>query len=505
MRSDVKNPNLIVKNGALLFLRLLLVMAMAFYTTRLALQVLGDEDYGINNVVGGLISVFAIVSMPITSTLQRFFNVEFTRQDIHPRVVFCSSLRIIIVLSLVMIFLFETIGLFFVNRVLNYPEGRTLAVNVIYQLTIIGTIINLFSLVYSSLLFAKENMGVPATVEIVGTLLKLLLLFTIPLVPADALIIYSALILFTSVLQLTIYYCYCRRKYSEAKWTSEKDSRLQKEILRFAGWSSLGSVAGISLTYISNIIINVFGGVLYNTAYGIASQLSNAVVSFATNVMKAVEPQITSSTVSNQNSYRDQLTMSSIKISFLGIGFCYIVFFFYGQELLKLWLGHVPAYVNDFCRVSLLNILFTSIVLPLRTIVMAIGEIKKIFINYGILALTANVVMFILLKIGWPVITVMYIILLVNLCYFISVLFIVDRITTLKTKSTLLVVVRCVVVLLVTGFIFYFLCQLFKNSFVSMSLITILCFLILLGGSYIIVTTESEKVFIKEIKQKFIK
>ncbi len=502
MRSNVKNPNLIVRNAVFLFLRLLFVMAIAFYTTRLTLQILGDENYGINNIVGGLISVFAMISMPITGALQRFFNVEFTKQEIPSRVVFSSSLWIIMILAIGMTVLYETVGLYLVNHVLNYPEERSFAVNIIFQLTIISTVVHFFTLSYSSLLYAKEDMGVPAIVEIVGAVLKLALLFTIPLVSVDVLIAYSAILLLISIIQLSIYIIYCKLKHEEAKWVSTKDTKLQGEILKFAGWSSVGSVAGISLTYLSNIFINIFGGVLYNTAYGISSQLSNAVVSFATNVMKAVDPQITSATVAEQNSYRDQLTLTAIKISFLAIGFCYVVFFFYGQELLELWLGHVPAYVNEFCRISLLNILFTSVVLPLRTIVLATGKIKNLFLNYGFMALVANVAMYVLLKMGWPVITVMYLIMLVNVCYFMNVIIIVSHLSTLKAKTVLLIVIKCIALLLISGLLFFLMNKFFTYSLAMMAVTTLFCLIVTCIVAYLTVATETEKNYLISILQK---
>ena len=502
MREDIKNPNLIVKNGVLLFLRLLLVMAMAFYTTRLTLQVLGDEDYGINNIIGGVISMFAIISMPITGALQRFFNVEFTKQEIPGRVVFSSSFRIIAMLAVGMAVLYETVGLFLVNYVLKYPVERTLVVNIIFQITILTTVCNFFCLTYSSLLYAKEDMGVPATVEIISAALKLGLLFALPYVPLDSLIVYSLLILFISVFQLSFYAIYCRRKYEESRLCKTKDVHLQKDIMKFAGWSSINAFAGITLTYLSNIFINVFGGVLYNTAYGISSQLSHAVISFSTNVMKAVDPQITTSTVAKQDSYRDQITLSTIKISFLAIGFCNVVFLFYGKELLGLWLGHVPAYVHEFCLISLLNILFTSIVLPLKTIVLATGEIKRMFLNYGIMSLVANVVMYILLKLGWPIITVMYLIMLVNAGYFINVVIIVSHLSTLKARTVLWVVVKCVAVLLAGGVVFILMNKLLKYSIAAMAGITIVGFIVTLLVGYITVTTETERNYIISIYKK---
>lgn len=499
MRSDIKNPNLIVRNGAYLFVRLLLVMAIAFYATRLTLSVLGDEDYGINNIIGGVISVFSIISMPITGALQRFFNVEFTRQEISGRVVFCTSLRIIAILAICMTVIYETIGLYLVNEVLKYPVERKFVVNVIFQITVLTIIFHFFCMAYSSLLFSKEDMGIPATVEIIVSVLKLLFLLFIPYVPVDRLITYTTMILGVSIFQFFFYVIYCWKKHEESRWTRQKDKVLQNEILKFAGWSSINSIAGISLTYLSNIFINMFGGVLYNTAYGIASQLSHAVVSFSTNVLKAVDPQITSSTIAEQDFYRNKVTLSAIKISFYGVGFCFVVFLFYGDYLLKLWLGHVPAYVFEFCSIALLNILFTSIVLPIRTIILATGKIRIFFVNYLIIAIVANVLMYVLLHEGWPIITVMYLIMAANVGNFVSAVIIVNKLSSLTVWSIVNMTIRIVSLLILAGAILHFLQKEYENTFIGFLISMAVAFMLTLIVGYFIAVDESEKKYIYKI------
>ncbi len=477
-------------------------MAIAFYTTRLTLQVLGDEDYGINNVIGGLISVFAMISMPITGALQRFFNVEFTKQEIPKRVVFSSSIRILTILSIGMVILYETIGLYLVNNVLQYPDNRSFAVNIIFQLTVITSVISFYSLAYSSYLFSKEDMGIPATAEVISSLLKLGMLLIIPFVSLDALIAYSSALLLLSVFKLLFYFVYCRCKYEDTIWTREKNSALQKSILSFSGWSSINAFAGISLTYLSNIFINIFGGVIYNTAYGISMQLSNAIISFSSNVLKAVDPQITSATVAGQEEYRNQITLTTIKISLLIVGLFYVIFCFYGHVLLQVWLGHVPAYVFDFCQVKLLIIVFTSIVLPLRTIIMAVGDIKRFFMNFGIMALTANILMLLLLYLGASPITVVYLILAVYIGYFIDALLIVQRVSSLTIKRTLSEVLR-VIVSLIIGACVLAICKRFIGSSISAFAISLLpLFMTIILLLYFFIFNEKEKQFIKSIIKK---
>ena len=447
MRTDIKNPNLIIKNGIFLFIRLLFVLVIAFYTTRLTLQVLGEENYGINNIIGGVISMFSIISMPITSTFQRFFNVEFTKKVRPEGVVFSSTIRIVLILSLVMVLLYETVGIYLINNVLNYPHEKTWIVNIIFQLSVITSVITFFILPYSALLYAKENMGIPATIEIINSLLKLGLLFLIPYVSVDVLISYTVAVLLIHAVQLLYFIVYCNLNYPQLKEEKCIDKNLQKDIFKFAGWSTISAVAGIAITYLSNIFINVFGGVLYNTAYGISSQLSNAVNNFSSTVLKAVDPQITNSTVADQDSYRNKLSLSTMKLTFLVTGLIYVLFTFYGQPFLIIWLGNVPDYVSPFCKVSLLTIVFTSIILPLRTIILATGEIKKLFAGYGVLSLSAILTMYLMLNARWPVIVVMYLIMAVRILYFFLALILVNSLTNLKWFNVLIELGKVAIVL----------------------------------------------------------
>lgn len=315
MSNKFQNPNLVVKNGVFLFLRFLLVLFLGFFTTRLTLQVLGDEKFGIYNIVGGIIAIFAIISMPVRDSLQRFFNVEFSQENRAPGTVFYTSVRIVRVMIIVITFLYETVGLYLINDVIKYPATETLAVNIIFQISVIANLFGFIALPYISLLYSRENMSIPAVCEIVGAIIRICLLYLIPFVPVNVLIPYSCIFLITNIGLYLFYLVYCRSNYSDCFANNGVDKELQKNMLGFSGWSFVEAVAGIAQTYVSNVFINVFGGVLYNTAYGISKQLQNAVVSFSSNVLKASDPQITSSTATNNSVYRDQLVITTSKIS----------------------------------------------------------------------------------------------------------------------------------------------------------------------------------------------
>ena len=455
--NEFRNPRIIVKNGVYLFARYALVMFIAFYTTRLTLQVLGEEDYGINNVIGGLISMFAVVSMPITSALQRFFNVEFARKEISPLTVFNTSLRIIGLIIFLMMLLYETIGLYLVKEVIQYPLERENAVIIIFHLTAIMTVLSFAMVPYTAFLFAKEDMGIPAAVELFGSLFKLVFLWVIPFVPSDSLVVYTLFLLSLYVIQLLFYVVYCNKKYIETRLAKLTDRLLGKSILQFAGWNSIEAIAGLSITYLSSIIINVFGGVIYNTAYGLSKSLNTAVSSLTTNLIKAVEPQITSSTVVEDDNYRNGLVISTIKLAFLCVGYIVVFFYFSGEAFLEIWLGKVPSYTYEFCLVMLFAALFSSVILPLRSTIIATGKIQKYFIYYGIVSSLSLVIMYLLLKLGSPIIFSVVIIALCNAVFFIVAIDTSVKVTSLKVSDILKTIAVSIICLFIS-FVVYGVC-----------------------------------------------
>lgn len=425
-------------------------MFITFYTTRLTLQVLGDEDYGINNVIGGLISMFAVVSMPITSALQRYFNVEFAKREIPATVVFNTSLRVIGVIVIVMMLLYETVGLYLVNEVIQYPQERESAVHIIFQLTAVNAIISFVMVPYTAFLFSKENMGVPAAAELVGSVCKLLFLVAIPYIPSDSLVLYSLSMLAFYALQLIFFVVYCRRRYTETRFVRTSDRNLGSSIMKFAGWNSIEAVAGLAITYLSNIIVNVFGGVLYNSAYGLGKSLNTAIASLTNNLVKAVEPQITCSVVVADDSYRNGLVLTTIKLAMLCVGFIVIFFHFSGQQFLVLWLGDVPKYAYEFCSVMIVSTLFGSVVLPLRSMIIATGRIQWYFTMYGVLSAVSLVTMYLLLRAGMPIVTAVVLVAACSAAMFVTAVVTAVRVTTLRLSDVMSTIARSVASLAAT-------------------------------------------------------
>lgn len=502
MSNKFQNPNLVVKNGVYLCLRFLLVLFLGFFTTRLTLQVLGDEKFGIYNIVGGIIAIFAIISMPVRDSLQRFFNVEFSQESRAPGTVFYTSVRIVRIMIIVITILYETVGLYLINDVIQYPAAETLAVNIIFQISVIANLFGFIALPYISLLYSRENMSIPAVCEIVGAIIRIGLLYLIPFVPVNVLIPYSCIFLITNIGLYLFYLVYCRRNYSDCFEKNGVDKELQKSMLGFSGWSFVEAVAGIAQTYVSNVFINVFGGVLYNTAYGISKQLQNAVVSFSSNVLKASDPQITSSTATNNSTYRDQLVMTTSKISLLGVAFVYLIFHFDGEYLLDIWLDKVPLYAFEFCEMAILATVFTSISLPFRTLIMATGRVKGYFLTYGVVSIISMVIMFTLLKWGYPMITVMYILLISNFIMFIAAVIYSFYYTKLSLLFVFKNIVLTLFALLISGLAYCYLRVLLNDGLGGILLSSALSFITLLISTYYFALSKIERFKINQLIKK---
>ena len=501
--NEFKNPKKIMKNGAYLFVRYVLVMFIAFYTTRLTLQVLGDEDYGINNVIGGLISMFAVVSMPITSALQRFFNVEFALKKISPIIVFNTSLRIIGLIIVLMMLLYETVGLFFVKEIIQYPKEREYAVFIIFHLTAVMTLVSFARVPYTAFLFSKEDMGVPAAVELAGSLYKLVFLWLLPLISSDSLVLFSVCLLSMYVLQLLFYIVYCRIKYTEARFLRISDKTLGKNIMKFAGWNSIEAIAGLAITYLSNIIINVFGGVLYNTAYGLAKSLGTAVSSLTTNLVKAVEPQITSSTVVEDSNYRNRLVLTTMKLAMICVGGMVVFFYFLGRHLLVLWLGKTPLYAYEFCLVMLLSSLFSSVILPLRSMIIATGKIQRYFILYGLISAISLVLMYNLLKTGLPIVSAVIVVASCHGALLITAIVTSVRVTTLKAKEIFKTLGWSVICLVASFATCWFGMKFLTDSYILGTFVSVcLSGTVLATTTYYVAMNEDEKELIKVVVKK---
>ena len=381
MTDSAANNKRIAKNTLMLYIRMILMMAVSLYTSRVILAALGVEDFGLYNVVGGIVVLFSFINNAMVTSTQRFLNYELGRNNSEEaQKVFSASLSIHFVIAAVFFVLAESAGLWFLNNYIKIPLGREVAANWVYQFSVIASIFNIIRAPYNAAIIAYERMSFYAYVSIIEAILKLLVVFLVYLF-ADRLISYSAMITAVALIILFIYYIFCQKNFPICRYKFEFNKSRYLSIASFSWWSLFGSFANTGASQGINIILNVFFGVAVNAAMGIANQINSAIYSFVSNFQTAFNPQIVKSYAAGDWEYFINLILNTSRYSFILLFVLALPVYITCPDLLKLWLGNVPEYSVSFTRLMLLFLLIDSVQGPLWVSAQATGKIK----NYQIL------------------------------------------------------------------------------------------------------------------------
>lgn len=398
--SDTNNKT-ILKNTLFLYARTLILLVLGLYTSRVTMQALGVENYGIINVVGGFVSMFALISGALTGTCQRFITFELGKKDGDVRQIFSSSFYIHFVLAVIVVILAETAGLYFVNEKLTIPNNRLSAANWVFHCSVIGFVLNLLNIPYNSLIIAHERMKAFAYISIVEAFLKLGTVISILYLKYDALIIYSTLTLLSSTFLRLVYHTYCRITFKEeSKVAHIKDYNTFKEIFRFAGWAFVGNSATLLNGQGINIIINLFVGVTINAARGIATMIENIITGFVANFTTALNPQITKSYAQKDTNRLSELLDLGTRLSFFLMIIMSVPIIVATSDLLELWLTIFPDYAVPFIRITLLIAIVQAMANPYVTAICATGDIREYQLVVGGITLANIPVAYFILHLG---------------------------------------------------------------------------------------------------------
>lgn len=393
----------IVKNTILLYGRMLLMMVISLYTSRVILNALGVEDYGIYNVVGGVVTMFTMLSGSLSAAISRFITFELGKGDPEKlRRVFATSVIVQLFLIVIITVLLETIGLWFLNNKLVIPEDRLVAANWVFQFSVITFAINLWSVPYNATIIAHEHMNAFAYISIFDAVAKLLVAFTILKNPFDRLVYYSALVLVVGIIQRYLYTLYCKKHFDECEFHFLYDKKITKEIFGFAGWNFIGASSDILRDQGGNILINLFFGPTINAARGIAVQVNSAVYGFVQNFMTAIKPQITKNYASGNWDYMMELIFMGCRYGYYILLILSLPVIVNTEYILKLWLGQVPEHTVNFVQLVLLFSLSESLSSTLITAQLATGRIKQYQLIVGTLALLNLPLSYLCLKMGAP-------------------------------------------------------------------------------------------------------
>ena len=402
--SDTSSANKrIAKNTLVLYFRMLFTMGISLFTSRVILQTLGVEDYGISSVVGGVISMFTFINAAMVSSTQRYLNFELVRGDANQlRSVFSTSLQIHALIALAIIVLSETVGLWFLNEKLVIPEARMTAAMWVYQCSILSCAVSIMSTPYNAVIVAHEKMSAFAYISILDVSLKLLVVYLLVVLPFDKLIILAILNLLVQLFIRYIYTLYCHRHFPESYFQFKFNKTLFKEMFGFAGWSFWGNLAAILYTQGLNMMLNIFFGPIVNAARGIAVQVQSAVQQFVGGFQTALNPQITKNYASNNLPQMHSLMFRSARFSFLLLFFLSLPVLMETNFILTLWLKTVPDDAVVFTQIMICISLIYTTANPCVIANQATGKVKIYQMVVGGILLLILPISYVVLKLGAP-------------------------------------------------------------------------------------------------------
>lgn len=410
MKDQTSKSKRIAKNTLLLYFRMLFLMFINLYASRVILEALGVEDYGVYNVVGGFVAMFSIISSPLTSACSRFLNYEMGKgiQD-RIRIVFSTSLSVHILLAVIIAILCEVIGLWYLNNHMVLPAGRLVAATFCFHFSVFNFCTNLFTIPYNAAIIAHERMKVFAYVSLFEGIAKLLVCFLIMVTPFDRLIFYGFLLLVIQLCVRASYQLYCKRNFEECRYVFVVDRVLIGQMFAYTSWQLIGHVSRVLRTQGVDLLLNSFFGPVLNAAKGIANQVQGTVEGFANNFMVAMNPQITQSYAEGDYKYMFKLIYNGSRYAFYMLLLLSLPIIINADFVLNIWLKQVPVFTVVFVQLILICTLITSLSHTLITAVNATGRIRNYQIVVGGIQLLNLPLCYLFLRIGFDATSVMVI------------------------------------------------------------------------------------------------
>lgn len=414
-----KNSKRIAKNALVLYFRMFFLMLVSLYTSRVVLDALGVSDYGIYNVVGGFVSMFALISAALTSACSRFLNYEIGQGNIERQnIVFSTAVTIQWTLAIIVFVFAEIAGIWYVNNVMVLPKDRLTAANWCFQFSVFNFCMNLVTVPYNASIVAHERMKAFAYVSIYQGLATLCVSFLVYYDPFDRLVFYALMLM---IIQFTVRYAYqyyCRKYFEECKYRRVLDKPLLKNMLSYSVWHLIGNGAAVLKNHGVNIVLNLFHGPAVNAARGLATQVDNAVNQLVGNFMMAMNPQITQSYARGDHAYMYSLVSKGSRFSFYIILLLALPLMFNAHFFLDLWLKEIPEYTIAFTQLSLVTMLIASLSKTLITAQNATGKVRNYQLVVGIVNLLNLPLSYLFLFWDYSPIVVVFVAIVVELLAF---------------------------------------------------------------------------------------
>ena len=489
MTSTSANNKRIAKNTLLLYFRMLFMMAVSLYTSRVVLNALGVEDFGIYNVVGGVVAMFSMLSGSLSSAITRFITYELgTGNQENLKKIFSSAVTIQIGLAVLIILLAEAVGVWFLNVKMNIPDVRMVAANWVFQFSILTFAINLISVPYNASIIAHERMSAFAYISILEAIGKLAIAFLIVISPMDKLIFYAILMCAVALIVRLAYGAYCKRHFEECKYRFIFDKDLLKRMFGFAGWNFIGATSAVLRDQGGNVVINLFCGPAANAARGIAFQVNNAIGGFVT---------ITKSYAAGDRDYMMTLIFQGARLSFYMLLLLSLPVLINTHYILGIWLKIVPSHAVLFVQLVLVFAMSESISNPLITAMLATGKIRNYQLVVGGLQLMNLPISYILLRMGMFPETVIVVAIVISQCCLAARLLMLREMIGLSIRKYLKkVYINVLVVTVIAAIIPFLLAIKLEESFLNFVLLCFVAFICTGITIYYVGCDKTERQFV---------
>lgn len=498
MTDTSANNKRIAKNTLLLYFRMLLIMAVTLYTSRVVLATLGVEDFGIYNVIGGVVAMFSVISGSLSSAISRFITYELGKgNNERLKIIFSSSVVIQVCLALLICILAEFGGVWFLNNKMNIPIERMDAANWVLQCSIVTFMINLISVPYNAAIIAHERMKAFAYVSILEAILKLAVVFVLYLSSFDKLATYAVLLVAVALIIRLIYGFYCKKHFEECKFHFVYDRSVLRDIGGFAGWNFIGSASAVLRDQGGNVVINLFCGPVVNAARGIAFQVNNAISGFVTNFMTALNPQIIKSYASGNRDYMMTLIYQGARLSFYMLLLLSLPILVNTHYILDLWLRNVPNHTVFFVQLVLIFAMSESISNPLVTAQHATGKIRNYQLIVGGLQLMNLPVSYMLLRMGmFPEMVIIVAIVFSQCCLAARLLLLRSMIGLSIRKYIMKVYLNILIVTIISAIMPLFISSQLEESFLNFILLSLIAFICTGITIYYVGCNKTERQFV---------
>lgn len=499
MQTSSSNNKRIAKNTLLLYMRMLFMMAISLYTSRVVLNTLGVVDYGVYNVVGGVVAMFGFINGSMSSATQRYITFALGRGDmVRLRTVFSTALQIHFLIAFLIVVLGETVGLWFMYTQMQIPSDRMDAAFWVLQCSIVSTVVMIVSVPYNADIIAHEKMSAFAYISILEAVLKLAIVYALVISPFDKLIFYALLILAVQLLIRFCYNHYCNRHFQESKYSHVWDKKLFKEMTGFAGWSMFGNLAGVLFGQGLNMLLNVFFGPVVNAARAVAVQVQSAIQQFVGNFQMALNPQITKTYARGEMEDMHKLIFRSARFSFYLLFFLSLPVLFETDFILTVWLKTVPENTVIFLRIMICTSLIYTLANPMIIANQATGKVKKYQMVCGTILLMILPVSYGCLKFGCPAYSVFIVHFCMEAVAQLARMIMLRPLIDIRLRDYFICVYSRVFAVVVLAVIVPFLVyKSLDNTVIRFFTVCIACVLSVCSVVYTVGLTKNERVFVR--------